>query len=133
MSYLDTQVLADIRKIIGDCEYVPTDPKQLCNTILVTCYMETENSSADTKARAAELASQIGSYHHSIIIDTAISAILGIFRQVTKLSPRFRVHGGSPRENLALQNVQVNCTLVLSLRLIKCHANKRVEQQKYLA
>jgi len=116
MLHLDTQVLADIRKIIGDCEYVPTDSKQLCNTILVTCYMETENSSAETKARAAELASQIGSYHHSIIIDTAISAILGIFRQVTKLSPRFRVQGGSPRENLALQNVQVNCTLVLLLK-----------------
>lgn len=107
ISYLDTQVLADIRKIVGDCEYVPIDPKQLCNTILVTCYMGTENSSAETKARAAELANQIGSYHHGIVIDTAISAILGIFQQVTKLTPRFKIQGGSPRENLALQNVQV--------------------------
>lgn len=74
---------------------------------MVTCYMGTENSSAETKARAAELASQIGSYHHGIVIDTAISAILGIFQQVTKLAPRFKVQGGSPRENLALQNVQV--------------------------
>lgn len=103
----DTQVLADIRKIVGDCEYVPIGPKQLCNTILVTCYMGTENSSLETKARAAELASQIGSYHHSIVIDTAISAILGIFQQVAKLTPKFKVQGGSPRENLALQNVQV--------------------------
>lgn len=103
----DTQVLADIRKIVGDCEYVPIDPKQLCNTILVTCYMGTENSSAETKIRAAELASQIGSYHHGVVIDTAISAILGIFQQVTKLTPKFKVQGGSPRENLALQNVQV--------------------------
>jgi len=69
--------------------------------------MGTENSSAETKARAAELASQLGSYHHGIVIDTAISAILGIFQQVTKLTPRFKVQGGSPRENLALQNVQV--------------------------
>lgn len=107
ISYVDTQVLADIRKIVGDCEYVPVDPKQLCNTILVTCYMGTENSSAETKVRAAELANQIGSYHHGIVIDTAISAILGIFQQVTKLTPRFKVQGGSPRENLALQNVQV--------------------------
>ena len=103
----DAQVLSDIRKIVGDFEYVPTDPKQLCNTLLVTCYMGTENSSSDTKAKASELASEIGSYHHSIVIDVAISAILGIFHQVTKLKPRFKAQGGSPRENLALQNIQV--------------------------
>lgn len=109
----DTQVLSDIRKIVGDCEYVPTDPKQLCNTILVTCYMGTENSSSETKARAAELASQIGSYHHSIVIDAAVSAILAIFQHVTKLTPRFKVNGGSPRENLALQNIQVDISFLI--------------------
>ena len=121
--YLDTQVLADIRKIVGDCEYVPVDPKQLCNTILVTCYMGTENSSTETKVRAAELANQIGSYHHGIIIDTAISAILGIFQQVTKLTPRFRVQGGSPRENLALQNVQVIARSKILIELISWLSN----------
>lgn len=70
--------------------------------------MATENSSAETKTRAAELANQIGSYHHSIIIDAAVSAILSIFQQVAKLTPRFKVQGGSPRENLALQNIQVS-------------------------
>ena len=107
-NFLDTQVLNDIRKIVGDADYTPTDPKQLCNTLLVTCYMATENSSIETKSRAADLASQIGSYHHSIVIDTAISAILAIFYQVTKLTPKFKVQGGSPRENVALQNIQVN-------------------------
>ncbi|KAK1129292.1 hypothetical protein K0M31_020420 [Melipona bicolor] len=110
----DTQVLSDIRKIVGDCEYVPTDPKQLCNTLLVTCYMGTENSSSETKARATELASQIGSYHHSIVIDVAVSAILTIFQQVTKLTPRFKVQGGSPRENLALQNIQARLRMVIA-------------------
>ncbi|KAG7207960.1 hypothetical protein KM043_009544 [Ampulex compressa] len=110
----DAQVLSDIRKIVGDGEYVPSDPKQLCNTILVTCYMGTENSSAETKARAAELAEQIGSYHHSIVIDTAVSAILTIFQQVTKLTPRFKVQGGSPRENLALQNIQARLRMVIA-------------------
>ncbi|OAD53069.1 putative glutamine-dependent NAD(+) synthetase [Eufriesea mexicana] len=110
----DTQVLSDIRKIVGDCEYVPTDPKQLCATLLITCYMGTENSSAETKARAAELASQIGSYHHSIVIDVAVSAILTIFQQVTRLTPRFKVQGGSPRENLALQNIQARLRMVIA-------------------
>ncbi|XP_076278077.1 NAD synthetase [Lasioglossum baleicum] len=110
----DAQVLSDIRKIVGDGEYVPTDPKQLCNTILVTCYMGTENSSAETKARSAELASQIGSYHQSIVIDAAVSAILTIFQQVTKLVPRFKAQGGSPRENLALQNIQARLRMVIA-------------------
>ena len=103
----DAQALSDVQKIVGDPEYVPTDPKQLCNTLLVTCYMATENSSSETKARAAEFASQIGSYHHSVLIDTAVTAVLGIFKQITNLTPKFKAHGGSPRENLALQNVQV--------------------------
>lgn len=110
----DEQVLADVRKIVGDFEYMPTDPKQLCNTLLVTCYMGTENSSKDTKNRAAELAQQIGSFHHSIIIDVAVSAVLKIFQQVTNLMPKFRVHGGSPRENLALQNVQARLRMVIA-------------------
>lgn len=110
----DAQVLSDIRKIVGDGEYVPTDPKQLCNTILVTCYMGTENSSTETKARAAELAGQIGSYHQTIAIDAAVSAILTIFQQVTKLVPRFKVQGGSPRENLALQNIQARLRMVIA-------------------
>ncbi|XP_046431572.1 glutamine-dependent NAD(+) synthetase isoform X2 [Neodiprion pinetum] len=110
----DSQVLSDIRKIVGDGEYVPTDPKQLCNVILFTCYMATENSSIETKTRAAELASQIGAYHHGIVIDTAVSAVLGIFQQVTKLTPRFKVHGGSPRESLALQNIQARLRMVIA-------------------
>lgn len=110
----DAQVLSDIRKIVGDFEYVPQDAKQLCNTLLVTCYMGTENSSKETKTKASELASEIGSYHHSIVIDVAISAILGIFQQVTKLTPRFKVQGGSPRENLALQNIQARLRMVVA-------------------
>ena len=47
------------------------------------------------------------SYHMSINIDTAVAAIIGIFTTVTSLVPNFRVPGGGPRENLALQNVQV--------------------------
>ncbi|XP_043267559.1 glutamine-dependent NAD(+) synthetase isoform X3 [Venturia canescens] len=110
----DAQALMDVQKIVGNPEYVPNDPKELCNTLLVTCYMATENSSSETKSRAAEFASQIGSYHLSIVIDTAISAILGIFKQISSMAPRFKAHGGSPRENLALQNVQARLRMVIS-------------------
>ena len=107
-------VLADVRRITGDSGYTPSDPQELCNRIFVTCYMGTENSSEDTKARAKKLSSQIGSYHLSIVIDTAVKAVLGIFSVATGQLPRFSVRGGTTRENLALQNVQARLRMVLA-------------------
>lgn len=43
----------------------------------------------------------------NINIDMAVKGILGIFSVVTGRFPQFRANGGSHRENLALQNVQV--------------------------
>lgn len=110
----DPQVLADVRKIVCDPEYTPTDPRELCNRLFVTCYMASENSSSQTKARANALAQQIGSYHTNICIDVAVTAVLGIFTAVTGLVPRFGSRGGSARENLALQNVQARLRMVIS-------------------
>jgi NAD+ synthase (glutamine-hydrolysing) len=47
-------------------------------------------------------------------MDTAVSAVKGIFSFVTGKSPQFKVHGGSNAENLALQNIQVSvlCPIV---------------------
>jgi len=56
----ERQVLSDIRNIVCDAGYTPTNPRELCNRIFVTCYMGTENSSAATRDRAAALAQQIG-------------------------------------------------------------------------
>jgi hypothetical protein len=41
-------------------------------------------------------------------MDTAVSAVKGIFSLVTGKTPQFKVHGGSNAENLALQNIQVS-------------------------
>lgn len=110
----DTQVLHDVRKILADPEYTPDNPAALCNRLLVTCYMGTENSSKETRQRASILANQLGSYHLEINIDSAVSAVLGIFNVVTGLSPKFRTHGGCPRQNLALQNIQARLRMVLA-------------------
>lgn len=40
-------------------------------------------------------------------MDKAVTAVREIFGFVTGIKPRFRVHGGSEAENLALQNIQV--------------------------
>lgn len=104
----DQQVLDDVRKILADPTYTPDIPAALCNRILVTCYMGGQNSSQKTRKLAETLANQLGSYHLEINIDNAVSALLGIFTMVTGLMPKFRSHGGCARQNLALQNIQVN-------------------------
>ncbi|XP_055682912.1 glutamine-dependent NAD(+) synthetase [Lutzomyia longipalpis] len=110
----DIQVLHDVRKILGDADYTPDNAHALCNRLLVTCYMGSENSSEETKQRAALLADQLGCYHLEINIDGAVSALIGIFTFVTGLTPKFRSHGGCPRQNLALQNIQARIRMVLA-------------------
>jgi len=59
----EKQVIADARRMTGepeDSEYLPTDPKEFSNRIFHTCYMGTENSSAETRNRAKDLAKTIG-------------------------------------------------------------------------
>ncbi|KAI1232782.1 hypothetical protein IHE44_0006623 [Lamprotornis superbus] len=103
----NADVLADARRIVNDETYIPEDPREFCKRVFTTCYMASENSSQDTCNRAKLLAEQIGSYHISLNIDAAVKAVVGIFSVVTGRTPRFSVYGGSSRESLALQNVQV--------------------------
>ncbi|KAH8986847.1 glutamine-dependent NAD synthetase with GAT domain-containing protein [Lactarius akahatsu] len=112
----NAQVIADARRIVGEpegSEYVPTDPRELCGRILHTCYMGTENSSAETRMRARELAEAIGSYHKDLNMDHVVTALRTLFQLVTGLRPRFRAHGGSDAENLALQNIQARLRMVI--------------------
>nr|XP_033784650.1 glutamine-dependent NAD(+) synthetase isoform X2 [Geotrypetes seraphini] len=111
------QVLLDVRRIVNDETYTPQDSRELCSRIFTTCYMASENSSQGTQDRARLLAEQIGSYHIKLNIDTAVKAIVGIFSLVTGKVPQFRLHGGSSRENLALQNVQARLRMVLAYLL----------------
>ncbi|XP_032345996.1 glutamine-dependent NAD(+) synthetase isoform X5 [Camelus ferus] len=108
------EVLADVRTIVDQPSYTPQDPRELCGRILTTCYMAGENSSRETCDRAKELAQQVGSHHLGLNIDPAVKAVVGIFSLVTGKSPLFAAHGGSSRENLALQNVQARVRMVVA-------------------
>ncbi|XP_032417359.1 glutamine-dependent NAD(+) synthetase isoform X3 [Xiphophorus hellerii] len=110
----NSQVLKDVRRVVGDDSYTPQNPKELCARLFTTCYMASENSSQDTFRRARDLAGEIGSTHVNINIDVAVKGILGIFSVVTGRWPQFRANGGSNRENLALQNVQARVRMVLA-------------------
>ncbi|KAM6980650.1 glutamine-dependent NAD(+) synthetase [Aplochiton taeniatus] len=109
-----SQVLEDVRRVVGDLSYYPQEPRELCGRLFTTCYMASENSSEETHSRARDLANQIGSTHMNINIDMAVKGMLGIFSIVTKKWPQFRVNGGSTRENLALQNVQARVRMILA-------------------
>ncbi|EPQ29776.1 uncharacterized protein PFL1_02449 [Pseudozyma flocculosa PF-1] len=111
------QVLDDVRRIAGEKEgstWVPQTPQEVANRIFVTCYMGTENSSAETRGRAKQLAEDIGSYHIDLNMDIVVRAILSLFTMVTSKTPRFKVHGGSAGENLALQNIQARLRMLLA-------------------
>ncbi|XP_053109765.1 glutamine-dependent NAD(+) synthetase [Hemicordylus capensis] len=107
-------VLYDVRKIVNDETYTPKDAREFCRRILTTCYMASENSSEDTYNGARSLAEELGCYHINLNIDGAVKAIWGIFNAVTGRLPQYQVHGGSSRENLALQNVQARLRMVLA-------------------
>lgn len=113
----DKQVISDARRVAGessDSLYIPNDPREFCNRIFHTCYMGTSNSSEDTRRRAHALSEHIGSYHMDVNIDSVVSSMVSVFSVLTKLTPKFKVHGGTNAENLALQNIQARLRMVLS-------------------
>lgn len=115
------QVLADARRICNAGvrdklpeDWIPSSPQEIANRIFVTCYMGTENSSKETRDRARDLAAAIGSYHIDLNMDAVVTAIVALFSFVTSQTPRFKVHGGTPAENLALQNIQARLRMLLA-------------------
>lgn len=114
-TFYDNQiVLEDLRRIVGDPDYVPKDAQDIANRILHTCYMGTKNSSRATRRRAKKLAEQIGAYHLDINIDRVVTSLTKLFEKVTGKTPQFKVNGGTNAENLALQNIQARLRMVLA-------------------
>ncbi|EFJ22527.1 hypothetical protein SELMODRAFT_267968 [Selaginella moellendorffii] len=114
----DEQVLNDAIRI-GNYENgkVPKSAEEFANRIVFTVYMGSENSSAQTLNRAAQLASQIGASHMDLKIDKIVSALVSLFTSLTGKVPRYKVDGGSTAENLALQNLQARIRMVIAYML----------------
>ena len=113
----NAQVITDCRKVCGekpDSLWLPSSPQEICSRIFHTCFMGSVNSSKETRSRAKVLASDIGAYHTDLNIDTITSALTALFSTITNFTPRFKVHGGSPAENLALQNIQARIRMVVA-------------------
>ncbi|KAI8084031.1 uncharacterized protein B0P05DRAFT_535923 [Gilbertella persicaria] len=108
------QVIQDARRLAGEENYTPTDPREFAHRIFYTCYMGTENSSNETRKRAKDLANVIGSYHTDLNMDTVVKSIHSLFTLVTGKSPKYKVHGGTDTENLAMQNIQARLRMLLA-------------------
>ncbi|RYY36826.1 hypothetical protein EON62_01495 [archaeon] len=110
--------LADVRRVtgLGDA-YVPSSAQELAHHVMHTAYLGTENSSAETRDRAAAIAAAVGAYHMSFAIDAAVKAFMLIFALAfgaTAEQPRFQAHGGTRGTDLALQNLQARLRMVVS-------------------
>jgi len=123
-----SRVLADVRRVTKRADYTPPDWRDLCGKVLVTCYMASEFSGAETRARAALLAEQIGCLHTSISIDGMRSAVCetfaamevhsgGVRSEAVRRRPEMKT---KPRDyaeltqNLALQNIQARSRMVMA-------------------
>lgn len=111
----DSEVASECRRVCRkeeDPSWVPSTPQEFASCILHTTYMGTDNSSKATESRAERLGKVIGSYHLSIKIDVAVSAMIKIFTLATGKTPNFSSRGGTMSEDLALQNIQARIRMV---------------------
>ncbi|KFY88121.1 hypothetical protein V498_06902, partial [Pseudogymnoascus sp. VKM F-4517 (FW-2822)] len=112
------QVIKDLLRIVGepsDSKWLPSSPQDVASRLFHTAYLGmAENSSKDTRSRAKALAKDIGAYHLDLNIDTVYYAVTTLFTTVTSYTPKFKMFGGTPASNLALQNIQARLRMVLS-------------------
>ena len=97
-------VIRDAERMFG-AEFVQkiktdfSDPfpaaQYLANQLLYTCYIGTANSSRETRQRAKQLASEIGSYHLNIDMESLVGALRKLFIGITGKTPQFKTEGGS--------------------------------------
>jgi NAD+ synthase (glutamine-hydrolysing) len=114
------QVLEDLKRLINldqdELTSVNELANALCNKILHTIYMGTENSSKETRERASGLANAIHSFHTPVVIDKVVDAVLSIVKLVNPAHtlPKYKIHGGTKTEDIALQNVQARLRMVIA-------------------
>ncbi|KAI7557390.1 glutamine-dependent NAD(+) synthetase, partial [Hortaea werneckii] len=111
-------VIADAQRLCGGKDPRGLTAEQFCQHIFHTVFMGTKAaSSKETRSRSEQLAKAIGSYHIDDNIDEMVQALNTVVRRNLTFEPKFKVHGGSPIENLALQNFQSRSRMVLAYAL----------------
>lgn len=124
-------VLADLRRVTGEPDFLPSSTEEIVSRLLHTCYMGTVNSGEETRGRAKRLAERLGAYHSDIKIDEAVIAHENIIAQTLDgFRPKYGVEGGSQTENLARQNIQARNRLVVAYELAQLSTTARNTPRK---
>jgi hypothetical protein len=71
-----------------------------------------QQSSKETRKRAKDLSEAIGSYHVNLDIDEVYHAQRNLVVNTLDFEPKFKTEGGTPTENLMLQNIQARTRMV---------------------
>ncbi|OQO07665.1 hypothetical protein B0A48_07362 [Cryoendolithus antarcticus] len=119
-------VIGDAERLYGDHINSSVTAQQFCNKIFTTVFMGMkEQSSKETRERAADLAKAIGSHHVNTNIDPMFNALSEVVTSVLDFTPKFKTSGGSWSENLALQNFQSRSRMVLAYGLAQLIPSSR--------
>jgi NAD+ synthase (glutamine-hydrolysing) len=119
-------VIADAKRLCSGGEVDDITPQQFCNKIFTTVYMGMKKqSSKETRVRAANLATAIGSHHVDTNIDPMFDALKTLTSDILSFEPKFKTDGGAASENLALQNFQSRSRMVLAYGLAQLIPSSR--------
>lgn len=99
-------VLYELRKILKDPNFDPESPQEICELLLVSCFMGSPYSSETTRRNAQNLANELGCFHINFEISEIVGALKNCFVKTFNKEPKFISEGGSVAEDLALQNIQ---------------------------
>lgn len=111
-------VMEDAQRLAGGQDPTNLTAEQLCNKMFSTVFMGMKSqSSKETRTRARNLATAIGAHHIDTNIDAMVSSLHQLVTSILGFEPKFKVHGGSQAENLALQNFQSRSRMVLAYAL----------------
>jgi NAD+ synthase (glutamine-hydrolysing) len=87
------KVLATLRRIVKDQNFMPADAKEICSRILFTAYMASSNSSKVTRDRANLLAKEINCVHFNLSIEEVYNAFCKTAVDVFKANPKYKDQG----------------------------------------
>jgi NAD+ synthase (glutamine-hydrolysing) len=111
-------VIEDAQRLCGGADPRGMTAEQFCGYVFSTVFMGMkQQSSKETRTRAKELAEAIGAQHIDTNIDEMVQSLHSVVTGILKFEPKFKVHGGSAAENLALQNFQSRSRMVLAYAL----------------
>ncbi|KAK4546042.1 hypothetical protein LTR36_002179 [Oleoguttula mirabilis] len=111
-------VIADAQRLSRDEDPRQLTAQQFCKNIFSTVFMGMkQQSSKETRSRAIDLAAAIGANHIDTDIDEMVQALHNVVSKTLNIEPKFKVHGGTQTENLALQNFQSRSRMVLAYAL----------------